>query len=52
MQNIDEIKATLNPELDVLGILLVKYDKRAAVTRQMQEMITNLSTVTDMNIFI
>ena len=43
-KNIDEIKATLNPELEVLGILLVKYDKRALVTTQMQEMIENVSS--------
>ncbi|MCM1235330.1 MAG: ParA family protein, partial [Ruminococcus flavefaciens] len=38
-KNIDEIKAALNPGLEVLGILLVKYDRRTQVTRQLQSMI-------------
>lgn len=42
-KNIDDIKANLNPALEVLGILLVKYDNRASVTKQMQEMIENVS---------
>lgn len=42
-QSIDEIKETLNPDLEVLGILLVKYDKRTTLTRQMQDMIIDFS---------
>lgn len=42
-KNIDEIKESLNPDLDVLGILLVKYDRRTTLTKQMQEMIGDFS---------
>lgn len=42
-KSIDEIKATLNPDLEVLGILLVKYDRRTTLTKQMQEMIADFS---------
>ena len=38
-QSINEIKESLNPDLKVLGILLVKYDKRTTLTKQMQDMI-------------
>lgn len=41
-KNIDNIKANMNPELEVLGILLVKYENRT-VTKQMQEMIESVS---------
>ena len=41
-KNIDDIKASLNPKLEVLGILLVKYENRT-VTTQMKEMIENVS---------
>lgn len=42
-QSIDEVKKSLNPDLKVLGILLVKYDKRTILTKQMQDIITNFS---------
>ena len=42
-KNIDEIKAVMNPDLEVLGILLIKYDKRAQVTKQIQSMIEDFS---------
>ena len=42
-KSIDEVKATMNPNLEVLGILLVKYDKRTTLTKQMQEMIADFS---------
>ena len=41
-KNIDDIRASLNPKLEVLGILLVKYENRT-VTTQMKEMIENVS---------
>lgn len=42
-QSINEIKESLNPDLKVLGILLVKYDKRTTLTKQMQDMIIDFS---------
>lgn len=42
-KNIDEVREDLNPDLGVLGILLIKYDKRTTLTKQMQEMITDFS---------
>lgn len=42
-QNIENIKETLNPNLHVLGILLVKYDKRITLTKQMQDIIIDFS---------
>lgn len=42
-KSIDEVKTTMNPDLEVLGILLVKYDKRTTLTKQMQEMIADFS---------
>ena len=42
-ESIDEIRKLLNPDLEVLGILLIKHDKRTILTRQMQNMIADFS---------
>ena len=49
-QSINEIKESLNPDLKVLGILLVKYDKRTTLTKQMQDMIVDFSELQNLSI--
>ena len=42
-KNIDQIREKYNPDLEVLGILLVKYAKRVTVTKELQEMISKFA---------
>lgn len=42
-KNIDEIKKEMNPNLNVLGILLIKFDRRTTVTKQLKDMIEDFS---------
>lgn len=50
-QSIDDIKKSFNPSLKVLGILLVKFDKRTILTRQMKEMIEDFSNQLDTTVY-
>lgn len=50
-KNIDEIKKSLNPDLKVLGILLIKYDRRTTLTKQMQDMIVDFSEQLETTIY-
>lgn len=49
--SIDDIKKSFNPNLKVLGILLVKFDKRTILTKQMKEMIEDFSVQLDTSVY-
>lgn len=50
-KNIDGIKQEMNPKLNVLGVLLVKFDKRTTVTKQLKEMIEEFSEQLDTSVY-
>lgn len=43
-ETIDSVKATFNPNLNVLGILLTKFNKRTILTQEVTEMAVNIAT--------
>lgn len=49
--SIDQIRESVNSDLKVLGILLVKHDKRTILTRQMQDMIADFSKKLDTTLY-
>ena len=42
-ETIDSVKATFNPDLNVLGILLTKYNGRTILAREVSEMAENIA---------
>lgn len=50
-KNIDAIKEEMNPKLNVLGVLLVKFDRRTTVTKQLKEMIEDFSEQLDTSVY-
>ncbi len=43
-ETIDSVRESLNPRLDVLGILLTKYNKHTVLAREVKEMAENIAS--------
>lgn len=50
-ETIDSVRESLNPHLDVLGILLTKYNPRTVLAREVKEMAENIASQIDSCVF-
>ena len=50
-ETIDSVKQSLNPSLNVLGILLTKYNKRTLLAREVKEMAENIASQIGTKVF-
>lgn len=50
-ETIDSVREHLNPQLNVLGLLLTKYNKRTLLAREVKEMAENIAVQIDSCVF-
>lgn len=50
-ETIDSVRQSVNPNLNVLGILLTKYNKRTLLAREVKEMAENIAAQIDSCVF-
>lgn len=43
-ETIDSVRSSFNPQLDILGILLTKYNKRTLLAREVEDMAASIAT--------
>ena len=51
METITSVRQSVNPQLNVLGIILTKFNKRTLLAREVKEMAENVAAQTGTRVF-
>ena len=51
METISSVRESVNPNLNVLGILLTKFNKRTLLAREVKELAENVASQTGTRVF-